>query len=795
MKDWNLRGRSAYTLCHMLAAFMLLLVAVGANAENGDGICAGLYVKSGAIQGTSTCYWDAWGNTSINLSNHYCVNEPARIKRWCGTPPDSLVEKTCPVADPIHAGSGATTLSETDFASGDDTPMFFKRTYRARPLAKPDAGLGTLWYHNWQRQLGVSNANSNAPQIIAYRDNGDPITFKKLNGTWRAADGEPLSLVQGSSSWTLTDLLSNTAESYSSAGLLLSVSTQEGVTTTLGYSDSNTSRDIAPSSGLLVSINRHALGTNPYYDLTINLRYDSQWRITQMTDPTGRLTRYGYDANNNLISVTWPDGNVRQYVYDDARFTSALTGVIDETGSRVATWNYDSNGRATAVSHPDTTRNVQMAYNGSSTTVSDSQRSTTLNFSSIAGQQRPISTSAGSAKTWDTAGNLLASKASNGSSTEYAYDDLARPTTVIQRGKFGTARISIRYADALSLRPSMIASAGWMRAYVYDEKGNLTGLSEGTTDDLTGTNAFDAHLTGQWRTLGMVYDGSNQVSFVQQYEGGVRTGEWGIANDVTGNLRSIIDRIGGNSYLVSVRDKAHRAIMIQGPGFLANPAYDARGRLSTFWYNEDASPVNGNVKRLLEVAYNYSADGRISSRTATVSTNLGPDIAISGDEIDQWLDNYESRITPAGPPVNLAGLVKTLKFVQEAGLEPVCVECWIPPVRWSITGILLIKPYVVKDAKSCDAEPSLVQTVIEAKIAKQMKKRGWTEKDVEDTIENPSRTTKTRDTRNLEDGGGRRDDPATAYVRDDGSYVVRNDVDGTVVQVSNRNDPNWKNPF
>ncbi|MFM0099206.1 colicin E5-related ribonuclease [Paraburkholderia nemoris] len=782
-------------LAHLIAAFMLLLAAFGVNAESGDGVCAPLYVRSGAVQGTSACYATAWANTPINMSNHYCVNEPTRIKRWCGTPPDSPPEKTCPVADPIHAGSGATTLSETDFASGDDTPMFFKRTYRARPLARPDAGLGSLWFHNWQRQLNVSNANSGAPQIIAYRENGDPVTFKKLNGTWRTADGEPLLLVQGSSSWTLTDLLSNTAESYSSAGLLLTVSTQEGVTTTLSYSDSNTARGIAPSPGLMISINRHAVNTNPYNDLTISLTYDSQWRISEMVDPTGGITRYGYDTYDNLISVIWPDGNVRRYVYDEAHFTSALTGVIDEAGSRIATWNYDASGRATAVSHPDTTRNVQMVYDVDSTTISNSQRTTKLNFSSIAGRQRPVNTSAGSAKTWDAVGNLLASKASNGSSTEYTYDDLARPTTVIQRGSFGTAKISIRYANALSVHPSMIASAGWMRAYVYDENGNLTGLSEGPTDDLTGANGFDAHLTGPWRTLGMVYDDSNQVNFIQQKEGDVRTGEWGVTHDGTGNLRSIIDRMGDKTYLISIRDKAHRANKIQGPGFVAAPAYDARGRLSTFWYNESASPANGNVTRLLKVTYKYSAEGTVTSRDGTVSTNMGADTAISSGEIDQWLDNYENRVNPAGPAVNSASWVKALKFVQEAGLKPVCVECWIPPIRMAITGISLIKPYFVKDTKSCDAEPSLVKTVIEAKIAKQMRKRGWTEKDVEDTIDNPARTTKTRDTRNLEDGSGRRDDPATAYVRNDGSYVVRNDVDGTVVQVSNRNDPSWQNPF
>jgi hypothetical protein len=293
----------------------------------------------------------------------------------------------------------------------------------------------------------------------------------------------------------------------------------------------------------------------------------------------------------------------------------------------------------------------------------------------------------------------------------------------------------------------------------------------------------------------MTYDEVNLVNFIQEKEGGVRTGEWGITHDGNGNLRSIVDRMGSNSYLVSTRDRAHRANIIQGPGFLANPAYDVRGRLSTFWYNESGSPLNGNVTRLLKVTYNYSPDGRLTSRVGTVSTNNGAEVSIGSDEIDQWLDNYESRITPAGPPVNLAGWVAALKFVQEPGLEPVCVECWIPPVRWSITGIMLIKPYFVKDTNRCDAEPTLVQTVFESKIVRQMKKRGWTEKDVEDTIENPARTTKTRDTRNLEDGSGRRDDPATAYERGDGSYVIRNDVDGTVVQVSDRNDPGWQKPF
>ena len=80
------------------------------------------------------------------------------------------------------------------------------------------------------------------------------------------------------------------------------------------------------------------------------------------------------------------------------------------------------------------------------------------------------------------------------------------------------------------------------------------------------------------------------------------------------------------------------------------------------------------------------------------------------------------------------------------------------------------------------------------KIQKQMAKRGWTIADIEDTLRNAAKTVPTRDTRHLPDDT-RLDDPATAYIRQDGHYVIRNDLTGDIVQISNRNDPGWKSPF
>jgi len=82
----------------------------------------------------------------------------------------------------------------------------------------------------------------------------------------------------------------------------------------------------------------------------------------------------------------------------------------------------------------------------------------------------------------------------------------------------------------------------------------------------------------------------------------------------------------------------------------------------------------------------------------------------------------------------------------------------------------------------------------EPKIEKQLEKRGWSQESVDETIQNPDKTVSTRDTRWRPDGT-QRNDSATAYIDKDGNYVVRNDVDGTIVQISDKFNPNWKAPW
>ena len=90
--------------------------------------------------------------------------------------------------------------------------------------------------------------------------------------------------------------------------------------------------------------------------------------------------------------------------------------------------------------------------------------------------------------------------------------------------------------------------------------------------------------------------------------------------------------------------------------------------------------------------------------------------------------------------------------------------------------------------------PERLAINIGIKIRQQMATRGWTMASIEQTIRHPTRTVRTMDTRHVP-GDSRMNDPATAYINLDGSYVVRNDSTGDIVQISHRHDPNWHSPF
>lgn len=87
-----------------------------------------------------------------------------------------------------------------------------------------------------------------------------------------------------------------------------------------------TAKGISSSTGLNVPFQRDALG-----------------RITQITDPLGKVYQYAYDGTGNLASVTYPALTApTTYTYDS---THRLTGGMDPNNNPLPTKVLDANGR------------------------------------------------------------------------------------------------------------------------------------------------------------------------------------------------------------------------------------------------------------------------------------------------------------------------------------------------------------------------------------------------------------------------------------------------------------------
>ena len=663
MKRHRLCGEAAGFSGRLMAAFMLLMLAFSANADD----CFSLYAKSGATPGSKTCKLDVTSNTPGGMGNYACINDLVQIDQWCnstGTPPDD----TCPVADPVFPANGIVTLSETDFASGDASPLVFSRSYLSKPFDNAQIAMGGYWVSNWQRRLDLTALNASTPKITAYRSNGQPLIFKWVSGGWAVPGTSGLSLMKaGDGYFYLKDERLGTTETYSaSTGLFHSETTRTGMYREVGY--------VGQRMDWIAQWPVDRIG-QAASRLTLSLTYDSNGRILSVVPPSGNATHYAYDAKGNLVSVTAPIGYVRQYLYEDARFPNALTGIKDESGSRIATWTYDSSGRAISVTHPDTTRNVSLSYGSGTTTVGNLAGNSTYSFSS-GDTSRPgsIATPGGTvSRTWDTSGNLKQRVTPDGN-TQYTWDSANRPTKAFATVAGNKTVTTIEYSDSSSLRPHLVATPGKIRAFVYDTAGNVTGYAEWQTTDLTGEQGMQAVAAGDQTTVGSRYDQAGRLLSATVVRNGAKTEDWTYTYDARGNIATTLDAVSGWAMRTLGRDAENRATQIAGNSGQASIGYDERGRVKSFGYNEPASSVNGGLARVLAVDYQYAANGSVSSHSAKVSTNGAWWQPISDAELGVWLTNWELGNDPVAPPANLTGLQTDAQpFVPD-----ICVECYMP---------------------------------------------------------------------------------------------------------------------
>ena len=272
---------------------------------------------------------------------------------------------SCPVThNPIHIGTGNKYWAETDFFEAGNSGFKWTRTYNSLLSGQPPM-IAPQWSHSYARWIQLESSTV----ANVWRPDGSlriatavgtpspsslqPWTFgtAKTEQAFRLFDSTTTAI-----GWLVYSPDDQVEELYDPVGNLTTIAKWSGYAVLVKYSDGSTyggyvlNADGTPTTTALPAGLQIAVTDAFLRKVTIG--YDSLNRVVKVTDPMGQAYLYSYDSNSNLTAVTYPDGKNRQYLYNETALTGgawphALTGIIDENGTRMSSYTYDSQGRAT----------------------------------------------------------------------------------------------------------------------------------------------------------------------------------------------------------------------------------------------------------------------------------------------------------------------------------------------------------------------------------------------------------------------------------------------------------------
>lgn len=534
--------------------------------------------------------------------------------------------------NPCNAGTGNKYQHELDYLGIGSFPLRGERIYNSRNVESDH--WGSNWRGSYSRSVEfVTNGTISTANIKRF--DGKQYTFNLLGSSW-VTDGDLAGKLL-----RLTDVNANPIgweyvnendeiEIFDMSGKLVSITNRAGLVQTMVYSCKKLSAtcpvvtpdSIAPTDGLLLTV------IDPS-GRQLNFTYDSAARVATMVDPTGGIYRYTYvDAttNANLSSVNYPDGKVRSYLYGESAYVSAtpiagvsyahaLTGLVDENGTRFATWKYDDNGRAISSEHAVGIEKVTLAYNADrTTTVADSRGNVrNLNFGIVNGVVKNTartlpagsgSLASSSATTYDINGNVSSYTDYSGSTTTYVYD-LARNLETSRTEAVGSPQartITTAWHPTFRL-PVLVTEPGRSTATTYDTEGRK--LSETVTETNTNQTRTSAWTYNSRGLLASFVDPLNNTTSFTYYADTAFTGQGASATGHTiDDLQSITNAVGHvisfNSY-----DKSGRVLnSTDAKGVVTELSYTPRGRVASV----TVTPPGGTARI---TRYTYDAVGQL----------------------------------------------------------------------------------------------------------------------------------------------------------------------------------------
>ncbi|NNM52275.1 MAG: RHS repeat protein, partial [Pseudomonadales bacterium] len=214
------------------------------------------------------------------------------------------------------------------FKNAVGEPLLFQLGYDQRNTAQPAlmtfSNVGSMWTHNWLAYI-QDDPNSLGNNVSIYARNGGSLAYSGYSPATGAFTNETYSqaqLVEVSIQPVVYErrLVDGGKEVYSQADgstmwprriFLTQIVDPSGNTATLHYDSQNRLTDVTDATGQALKF--------AYQNSALPLL------ITQVTSPDGRSAKIGYDAQDRLQSITDALGMTTSFGYDSGTFIQSMT--------------------------------------------------------------------------------------------------------------------------------------------------------------------------------------------------------------------------------------------------------------------------------------------------------------------------------------------------------------------------------------------------------------------------------------------------------------------------------------
>jgi RHS repeat-associated protein len=419
---------------------------------------------------------------------------------------------------------------------------------------------------------------------------------------------------------------------------------------------------------------------------TVAFTYNGQGRISQVTDPVGRVTTYAYDPTGQLLTnVTDPTGTT-SYTYvpgQGAPDSYALASITYPDGSQTL-FSYDAQGRLTSQEADQAgDQKVTYAYDGEGgISVTDAGGGTSTyfvnEFEQVGAYEDPLGHF--THFVYDANHNLVQETGPDGITSTFTYNTCCTPTGLTD--PLGH-HIQATYDPTLNRLTSLTDPNGNTTQYGHDANGNLLSITypdssqEQFTYDPMG-NLIDS-VDRNGTAIDYKYDAHNLLLEEDFADGSKATYTY----DAHRNLISATNANGTTSFQYDAADRlvkvtypngmfleftynaaGQRIQMVDQTGFTVNYQYDTVGRLAGL------TDGSGN----LIVKYTYDAAGRLSRKDMGNGTYTiyGYDLAGSLTSIVNYkpdnsaLSQYVYAYDDQGRPTSVTTLTGTTTYGYDA---------------------------------------------------------------------------------------------------------------------------------